>query len=145
MPRLPLFIYGTLLDPWVRRRVMGRAVKAHIRPVCLRDARVLRIRGRLYPDAVPRPGGRAWGVVLAGLPPHALARLDAYEGDEYDRVAVRLFTPSNRPVRAQLYRAVHAGEVTPHRWSLSSWRRRGGRGRVPACGAGSAGSIYTRP
>lgn len=148
MSRLPLFVYGTLLDPWVRRRVIGRAIKAWVRPACLRDAVALRIRDRLYPDAVPRPGGRAWGMVLTGLSAKALAHLDAYEGDEYDRIPIRVFTLSNRPLRAQIYRirhyqAAHAAQITAHRWSLGSWRRRGGRLKVPACGDGSAASIYT--
>lgn len=130
MPHLPLFVYGTLLDPSVRRRVLGRTVKLTIHPVILRDHRILRIAGKPYPNAKAAPGARAPGAALYGLTPGHLARLDHYEGAEYDRVAVAVFTPSNRRIRAQIYRAVQTVEVTRHRWTLERWRGRGGRGKV---------------
>ena len=124
-----LFVYGTLLDPWIRRRVLGRNHRLVIQQAVLRGHRIMRIRAKPYPNAQRCPGSHAQGQMLCGLSPSLLARLDAYEGDEYTRIPVRVFTPSNRIVLAQMYRAIQTVQVTPERWTLVRWKRRGGYGR----------------
>lgn len=73
---MDLFLYGTLLDPDLRRTVTGQDLSGV--PATLADHRV--VRG---PDNVPvlvaEPGAMAEGLVLAGLDAAAEARLDDYE------------------------------------------------------------------
>jgi gamma-glutamylcyclotransferase (GGCT)/AIG2-like uncharacterized protein YtfP len=89
-----LFVYGTLapgrdawkvLEPWVTGTARADAV-----------AGVLYDTGRGYPAAVfatgAAPGGVVHGHVVelnADCAGAALARLDRYEGDEYERVTVQ--------------------------------------------------------
>jgi gamma-glutamylcyclotransferase (GGCT)/AIG2-like uncharacterized protein YtfP len=83
-----LFVYGTLVPGGRWWDEVERFVRAH-RPAevagCLYDT------GRGYPAATFATDGEPIaGVVLTlGEPDIALAHLDAFEGDEYERVTVR--------------------------------------------------------
>lgn len=127
-----LFVYGTLLDPWIRRRVLGRSYRLILRPAILRGHRPVRLQSKPYPDAHAAPGSKTKGVVLCGLSPTLLARLDRYEGAEYRRVSTRAFTPSNRAITAQIYQTIQTVPVTTHRWTVREWKRRGGYGKFLA-------------
>lgn len=84
-----LFCYGTLLDPEVQQRVIGRKVGSH--PDVLRGYRkgVLQLGCTAYSIAVPDEQGAIEGGVIE-VTPDELRRIDLYEGDEYERVQVVL-------------------------------------------------------
>ncbi len=108
-----LFVYGTLRDPEVQRRVLGREVFGE--PASLMGWRKEWIKVRaeaaeiaghdVHPVAVPSDGGELDGLVLHLLEEDWPA-LDAYEGEPYARVRVTL--KDGRA--AQFYAARNCGQ-----------------------------------
>ena len=78
-----VFLYGTLMDPEVARRVCGEDhfVRA-ARPALLPGWRKVALRGTPFPTLVRDEAAATHGL-LAEIPPRLLARLHAYEGAAY--------------------------------------------------------------
>ncbi|WP_372619439.1 gamma-glutamylcyclotransferase family protein [Falsiroseomonas sp.] len=111
---MPIFLYGTLLDPRLFARFAGRAPLRRAMPARLPGFRRVRLRGTPYPTLM-RGKGEVQGLLLPRLPPEALSRLAAYEGASYALLPVRVATPRG-PRRARAW-------VAP-RWRaecLASW------------------------
>ncbi|SRR5579875_227660 len=71
---MPLFVYGTLLDPACRNRVLGHSVRT--RRASLNGFRV--VRGR-HVYIVPEPDASIDGLLLLDLEAADFAALDRYE------------------------------------------------------------------
>lgn len=84
-----LFVYGTLLDPRVQQRVIGRIVSGVADRLEGYVKATVDLGGSVYPIAVPDPAGTIEGMRLS-LTPEELARTDEYEGPDYQRVRRRL-------------------------------------------------------
>lgn len=84
----PLFVYGTLLVPEIARAVVGRVPPSL--PAVLFDHARVTVEGCVYPAVTPRRGERVSGAVYLDLSPEELERLDAYEGELYQRRRVRI-------------------------------------------------------
>lgn len=80
--RVPIFVYGTLLDPGVMAAVTGRRHKAW--PALLPGYRRYRLRHRGYPGIVSETGASVSGCVYYVDRP-ALRALDRYEDACYER------------------------------------------------------------
>jgi gamma-glutamylcyclotransferase (GGCT)/AIG2-like uncharacterized protein YtfP len=89
---VPIFIYGTLLDPRIFARFAGRAPLRRALPARLAGWRRVGLRGTPYPTLARGPGEVA-GLLLPRLAPAAFARLSAYEGACYALAPVRVATP----------------------------------------------------
>ena len=93
---LPLFVYGTLMDPAVRARVLGVQALVTARPARLTGYRRLAIPGFEYPVvAAGAPEDVVEGQLLDRLTTDDYALLDEYEdvGDGlYARVQVTVDT-----------------------------------------------------
>ena len=97
-----LFVYGTLMSPWVFRAVMGRRLVSRRRDADGTDsffARQAVLNGykKISPDntylyAVPDPHGRIRGYLIGPLPPECLAPLRRYEGKNYVRRTLSVHT-----------------------------------------------------
>lgn len=94
-----VFCYGTLLDPEVQRRVIGRTIPS--RPDRLPGYRkgVLDLGGAQYYIAVRDDQSEIEGGVIA-VTAAELRRIDGYEGEEYERARVTLASGT----RAWVYR-----------------------------------------
>ncbi|MCE2517858.1 MAG: gamma-glutamylcyclotransferase [Alphaproteobacteria bacterium] len=81
---MDIFVYGTLRDEGVRNAVLGHAV-----PVVINATKPgfsqRWVKGATYPMIKPMEGQVAQGVILCGLPESDVARLDAFEGENYER------------------------------------------------------------
>lgn len=86
-----LFVYGSLMVPRVRSRVVGRVVESVSAELPAHERRIL--TGTPYPAVRRRHGALVRGELLLGLRGPELARLDAYEGGLYQRARVRVWTP----------------------------------------------------
>ena len=86
-----VFLYGTLTDPEVVRRVAGddRFLRA-ARPALLPGWRRARLRGTPYPTLVRDAEAAVHGLV-AEVPSAVLRRLSAYEGPLYRFLHVRVW------------------------------------------------------
>ncbi len=99
---LPLFVYGSLLDPGFLERLLGRAVEGE--PAVLLDHRLGALAGLPYPIVSPAPGSRVEGLLYRGLSSGDYQRLDAYEGvgeGLYRRQAARVLTRRDGPEERQ--------------------------------------------
>ena len=84
-----LFVYGTLMDPEVQRRVIGRVVP--LIPDTLAGYRKgeIVLGKNTYPIAVRDPDREIAGAVML-LTPSEVRRTDRYEGKAYERGRVVL-------------------------------------------------------
>jgi hypothetical protein len=118
------FFYGSLLDPDIRRAVMGAAAAARCRvvPAMLRGWSRRRRKDAIYPVLQRRSGADVAGCVIEDVDPSAAARLTAFEGRSYriasvlaqcgdgSEVAAYVFLPS-RPI------------ASPMAWNPEEWFR----------------------
>lgn len=84
-----LFVYGTLRDPNIQQRIIGRVVAGT--PDILAGYRMgsIRVGDEIYPIITPDDEQRVNGWVLE-LTQDELFNTDDYEGAEYQRVRVTL-------------------------------------------------------
>jgi gamma-glutamylcyclotransferase (GGCT)/AIG2-like uncharacterized protein YtfP len=120
-----LFVYGTLLYPEVLRAVTGKGFAS--RPALLDAYERRRFRREPYPGIAPAPGERTAGRVYLGVDARSLARLDAFEGERYERRAVGVQTPDGARLRAFAYvvRPAHRSALAPGDWDEQQFARRG--------------------
>jgi len=116
-----VFVYGTLLVPELQRRVTGRmfaAVPARVVGFARR-----RVRDETYPSLVSAAGAWVDGALLRGVDDGALARLDAYEGDAYERIAVRVRVSDGTSVDAWLWllRAAERQRISDEPWDFATF------------------------
>lgn len=118
-----LFVYGSLLVPRVRSRLLGRDVLAV--PARLEDHERKGIKNEIYPALRHRPGARVSGELLL-VSGRELARLDAYEGELYVRrpVTVVLADGTQRNAATYLIAPGFERRMTESDWSLEAYRRR---------------------
>jgi len=95
-----LFVYGTLLDDEVVRRLTGRVFPK--RPATLDGFERVAPPGD-YPYIVHRAGSRVAGCLLDGVDAASLARLDAYEGDGYVRTALEATLGDGERIACESY------------------------------------------
>lgn len=123
---MQMFVYGTLLDPDVRRIVLQQDIPAdRVEDAAISGFRRVYVPGRNWPMLLAHHGsGRVEGVLLHGLDAAAVHRLVVFEGDEYHLVPMPVSDSEGYVVRAGAFlvdRKVPPG----HRdWFLEVWRRR---------------------
>lgn len=120
----PVFAYGTLEAPQVVELVLGRSLPGA--PARLHDYVRHRLRGRLYPGIVPRPGSVTTGTLLGNVTARDLARLDAFEGELYERTTVEVIaTDRPFPVPAFTYvvRSRYVDLLSDDAWSRERFER----------------------
>ena len=85
-----LFAYGTLRSPATQQRLLGRTLGEGA-PDSVRGYRLAKLTGihEVYSILQPHPGAVVEGMRFE-VSAEELERLDAYEGDAYQRVSVRL-------------------------------------------------------
>ncbi len=82
------FVYGTLLVPEIAQAVVGRRFRG--RPATLGGYARYRVRGAVYPGVVRDASCSVEGLLYEPVTEADWHRLDAYEGDQYERCVVRV-------------------------------------------------------
>lgn len=122
MVSLPLFVYGTLRDPDILAAVLGHPLPAaQVTPAKASGYRVIAYPGRTYPALAASTSDTASGLLLRGLSPLDLARLDAFEGVEYHRATITVLSQTT-PQRALAY-LPSITIVDQNAWSFEHWVR----------------------
>ena len=119
------FFYGTLMDPLVRRVVLGRSVdRSRLQRAVLPGFRRVFRRAATYPVLVSDAGGRVDGIVASGLSPLDVARLVRYEGAGYrlSKRAVQL--AGGQTTLACIFLPDTDGMASSVPWQFVGWRRR---------------------
>jgi gamma-glutamylcyclotransferase (GGCT)/AIG2-like uncharacterized protein YtfP len=118
-----VFVYGTLLDPLVFRRMAGtlRPLRCGV-PARLPGHRRVPLRGTPYPTLLRAPGEVEGRVIL--LSRDVMKMLSAYEGASYRLVPVTVVTRRG-PCRAKAWMASPWRADARHDWSLPVRQRAG--------------------
>lgn len=119
------FTYGSLMVPEIMAAVCGLRAQA----IAAKLAGYSRhpVRGEEYPGMVPNAKATVEGVLYLDLPPDALARLDAFEGEQYVRSTVIVLDADQRPIEAETYvfRPEYVGLLLPGDWDHAGFLREG--------------------
>lgn len=119
------FTYGSLMWADIMARVCGREFASE--PASLADHRCHPVRGQDYPGLLAAPGGLVQGRLYRDVDAAAWARLDAFEGDDYERVEVQVALGDGRTLPAQVYRfrAACAAQLLAGDWDADAFAREG--------------------
>ena len=124
-----VFTYGTLMWPDIMARVCGPACAPLAPPLAATLAGHARhpVRGQDYPAMVPAAGHQVVGRLYLDLPEAAWARLDLFEGDEYERheVLVTLADGSWQRAWTYLFKPGHAARLEAGDWDEAAFEREG--------------------
>jgi hypothetical protein len=128
------FFYGTLMDPGLLARVLGRRVSAHApRRAWLFGYRRYGVEGAPFPIVLRMRGGRVRGVVLDRIPAAECRRLCSYEGAGY-RLARAIAAAPGDARRSVLVFVPQPGAfvATGRPWSYARWRGTVRRAAIPS-------------
>ena len=119
------FTYGSLMWADIMARVCGRDFASE--PASLAGHARHPVRGQDYPGLRAAPGGLVPGRLYLDVTPEAWARLDAFEGEEYERVEVAVTLADGRTQAAQVYRfrPGFADRLLPGDWDVQAFVREG--------------------
>jgi gamma-glutamylcyclotransferase (GGCT)/AIG2-like uncharacterized protein YtfP len=120
-----LFVYGSLMFEPVRRLHSRRALATE--PATLPGYGRRALRGAGYPGIVPAPVESVAGLLVRGLSPALLARLDRWEGAEYVRIPVHVALASGAAAPAYTYLLAPRARARalPHDWDPEAFARAG--------------------
>ena len=120
------FFYGTLIDPDIRRHVMGIHAPASVEPARLMGWRRFSLKGISFPIARADRTASIDGVLARGLDEEAGRLLDIYEGPGYGRTTVSALDARGKSREAVLFVEDGTAEfaVVPQPWDYEAWARR---------------------
>ena len=132
----PVFLYGTLTDPDVLARVLGRPVAPdELEPAHLDGFRRLRAAGASYPVLAPAPGAAAEGLLLRRATRRDILRLNHFESGEYHAELRPVRTGAGATVPAWLYAPLPDLPASADPWRPDAWRRAHATDFLTACDA----------
>jgi hypothetical protein len=121
------FFYGTLIDPDVRRIVLGELAPAEVERAMLSGWERVKVRNATFPMIRRRAGARVEGVLARGLDAEARRRLVAYEDESaYDVFEVAVALASGKRLGAWVFAPPPGGALAAGRgaWRFDDWERR---------------------
>ena len=89
MKRFEIFAYGTLLNPAIQESIIGSEIKGTPDELIGYRKTTVTIDSHTYPDLVADSDSSVSGKILS-VTAEELERIDAYEGQEYKRIKLRL-------------------------------------------------------
>lgn len=119
------FTYGSLMTDRIMFGVCG--TKPEAMPARLKGFSRHPVRGEDYPGIVPAGAAEVSGVLYLAVPPDALAKLDAFEGEQYLRCAVTVECGDGqqRPAEVYVFHPEHAHLLLPGDWDVAAFERDG--------------------
>ena len=119
------FTYGSLMWADIMARVCGHEFASEL--AVLADHRRHPVHGEDYPGLVVAPDGVVPGRLYRDVDTAAWARLDAFEGAEYERADVVVTRADGARLPAQVYRfrAEFAQRLLPGEWDAEAFAREG--------------------
>jgi gamma-glutamylcyclotransferase (GGCT)/AIG2-like uncharacterized protein YtfP len=119
-----LFTYGTLMLPEVMEIVGGAGLRGE--PARIAGFRCRALRGTVYPGLLPEQGVVTPGVLWRGLDERALARVDRFEGELYERRSALAEREGEAACEAWVYvlRPAGQGLVLDAPWDEADFRAR---------------------
>ena len=109
-----VFTYGSLMFDEVWCKVVAGRYRSQ--PAVLHEHRRYAVTGVCYPAIVAMPGERLHGLLYLDVGTDDLARLDAFEGDEYRRDALPVTLSTGQTVSAWTYVWLDHGRLADAPW-----------------------------
>jgi gamma-glutamylcyclotransferase (GGCT)/AIG2-like uncharacterized protein YtfP len=124
-PTAHCFAYGSLMWADIMARVCGREFASE--PASLAGHRRHPVRGEDYPGLQVAPGGLVPGRLYRDVDAAAWARLDAFEGPEYERadIVVTLADGATLPAQVYRFRVEFLPRLLPGDWDADAFGREG--------------------
>lgn len=118
-----LFFYGTLRHAPLLELVLGTSdPRPQITAASLPDHAVFSVQGQPFPMIQRTPGARAEGLLVRGLTPLQLDRLNFYEGGfAYDLQMVEVRLPTGAIAMAQVFFPQEGLWIPETPWQLEEW------------------------
>lgn len=115
------FTYGTLMCAEIMSAVRGRKLSGE--PATLVGFSRHAVRDADYPGIRPAAGARVEGVLYRDLDTPALRRLDAFEGEQYQRETVEVILPDGHRLSADTYviKPEHLSILLPEDWDFDAF------------------------
>ena len=116
-----LFTYGSLMCSDIMFKVAG--CQADFIPATLNDFFRSKMRNEEYPGITANPQTIVPGVLYFDLPAEAIHRLDAFEGEMYQRQDIHVITEKNDQVSAMTYviKPQYKHFLTNQEWSFTEF------------------------
>jgi gamma-glutamylcyclotransferase (GGCT)/AIG2-like uncharacterized protein YtfP len=109
-----IFTYGSLMFPRVWLRVVRGSYRSE--PAVAHGFARFAIAGETYPGMVPRDGESVAGVLYYDVSAPDIAALDAFEGEEYRRVAISVRTALGADLEVGTYLYLRPEKLTESPW-----------------------------
>ena len=136
-----VFTYGTLLGAEVMDAVAGER-DASV-PARLDGWERVCVRGAVYPGARAAASASIDGVLWLDLGDDALTRLDRFEGEMYQRRAVRVATADGaRSAQAYVVPPAYAHLLDDAPWDVERFRREHLARYLEHCRTGEAAEVF---
>lgn len=115
------FTYGTLMCADIMSAVTGRQVAGESAKLDGFSRHAMRHED--YPGIRPASGAQVQGVLYSRLDASAFRRLDAFEGEQYQRETVEVTLLDGRRLKADTYviKPEHAARLLPFDWDFEAF------------------------
>ncbi len=119
-----IFAYGTLMIPEVMYAVTTREFL--FKNAMLRGYARFTVKGESYPGIIPVTDATTEGIIYFNVDKLSLARLDAFEGDLYQRTPVRMETEKDEILNAETYviRPEYRGYLSSKEWNVKEFNQK---------------------
>jgi len=119
-----IFAYGTLLIPDVMYAVTTR--KFRFIDAILRSYACFAVKGESYPGIIPATHAVTAGIIYFDVDKLSLERLDAFEGDLYQRISIRAETKEKEILNAETFiiKPKFRGYLSSKEWNVEEFARK---------------------
>jgi len=118
---MKIFTYGTLMIPEVMYVVTTR--KFRFKNAILRGYARFTVKGESYPGIIPVADAVTEGIIYFDVDELSLERLDAFEGDLYQRIPIRAETKEKEILNAETYviKPKFRGYLSSKEWNVKKF------------------------
>ncbi len=119
-----LFTFGTLMDPEVLQLVSGQSVKTMVREPAEVAGHARRwVLDDHYPVLVANAACRTSGLIIRGLEPEAMQRIEFFEGEEFSLELMQVERLGGHAERVSYFASNHRQPISDQEWLLEEWQR----------------------
>jgi gamma-glutamylcyclotransferase (GGCT)/AIG2-like uncharacterized protein YtfP len=118
---MKIFVYGTLLIPSVMYAVTAREFRS--KKAILRGYVRFTVKGESYPGIIPATDAVTEGIIYIDVDESSLERLDAFEGDMYQRTPILAEMKGGEICNAQAYviKPQFSGYLSSKEWDAKEF------------------------
>jgi gamma-glutamylcyclotransferase (GGCT)/AIG2-like uncharacterized protein YtfP len=120
---MKLFVYGTLMIPSVMYAVTTRKFRSA--DAVLRGYARYTVKGESYPGIIPETDAVTEGIVRLDVDELSLKRLDAFEGDLYQRTPISVETEKGAIFNVETYivKPEYRDSLSTKKWNLEEFSK----------------------